>query len=173
MSIRDKILPTFILATAVGMTAYAAGTVTSSTAISGGGPSGAHGWHHGRGHGPEGSYFGLLHQLNLTSDQRTKIKAVFAQAKPQFEALRTTQRATHDRLAGTLPTDPAYAALLASAQNGAQSEETLRAQTWGLVLQELTPAQLAQIPGLLSAREEAWAARKAAWQAQHPVPVAQ
>jgi len=161
MSSRNKLLPAFILASAVGMTAYAAGTATATSD----GNFISHDGHRrfpGRSHHPGGSYAGLLHQLNLSSDQEVKIKGIFAQARPQFQTLRTTQRATRDKLAGSLPTDPAYAALLTSAQRGAASEETLRAQTWGLVLQELTPAQLGQIPALLAAKHEAWAARNAA-----------
>ena len=168
MKNRIRLLPAFILASAVGMTAYAAGTVTATNDgnVSNGTPR----WRHAGGLHGDGNYVGLLHQLNLSSDQEAKIKGIFAQAKPQLQAIRTAQRSTRDALAGTLPTDPAYAALLASAQSGVQSEEALRAQTWGLILQELTPVQVGQIPGLLAARRQAWAARKAAWYASHAAP---
>jgi len=171
MKLQSKILSTFVLLGAVGMTASAAVT-TTGTGDAAASPAGATEWRHAPGWHHGGAHGGILHQLNLTADQLTKIKAIFAAERSQMQSLRSTQRSTQDRLASTLPTDSGYAALLASAQSTAQSEETLRVQTWGLVLQELTSTQLAQIPGIISAREQAWAAKKAAWQAKHPVPAA-
>jgi Spy/CpxP family protein refolding chaperone len=164
MTVHRLILPSIVLLSAASIAAYAASPSTATTDVNP--PAAGHEWHRGHRHG--GTYGGLLHQLNLLDDQKTKIKAIFVQARPQFEALRTAQRSARDQLASTLPTDSAYPALLASVQSAAQAQVSLKAQTWGLVLQELTKEQISQIPGIIAAREQAWAARKTEWQAKHP-----
>jgi Spy/CpxP family protein refolding chaperone len=109
----------------------------------------------------------VLRQLNLTPEQQIQIKAIFTQARPQMQALRTSLRSNHEALTATSPNDPSYPALLAAEKaNGItriQAASDLKTQIYAV----LTPAQQAQIPAILAADRAARDARIAARRAQN------
>jgi Spy/CpxP family protein refolding chaperone len=120
---------------------------------------------HDRGHG---GFRHVLQQLDLSPDQQTQIKAIFAQAKGQWQATGASKRANHVALATTPPTDPDYPALLAAEQANAvariQAASDIKTQVYAV----LTDAQKQRIPALLAADRAAREARIAAWRAHHP-----
>ena len=130
-----------------------------------GAPPAARHWHGGHRHG------GLRHmlmQLNLSTDQQAQVQSIFAQTKPQFQALTASSRANREALASTAPTDhPAYDTLLATSKANAASRIQLRSDMWAQVYAVLTPAQQAQIPGIVAAEKAARDARRAAWHSEH------
>jgi len=118
-------------------------------------------------HGRHAAFGHVLHQLNLTPEQKTQIQSILAQAKPQLQALRSNSRSNHEQLATVSPNDPGYAALVASEQSAAAARVKMRADLWGQIYAVLTPAQQAAVPGIVAAEKAKWAARRAAWQQQH------
>ena len=130
-----------------------------------GAPPAARHWHGGHRHG------GLRHmlmQLNLSTDQQAQVRSILAQTKPQFQALMVSSRANREALATTAPTDhPAYDTLLATSKANAASRLQLRSDVWAQVYAVLTPAQQAQIPGIVAAEKAARDARRAAWHSEH------
>ena len=123
-----------------------------------------HAWHgHHEGH----AFARVLKQLNLTPDQQTQIKSILAQSKPQLSTLHASLRANHEALADAAPTDANYPSLLATEKANAaarvQAMSDLKTQIYAV----LTPAQQAQIPGILAANRAARAQKIAAWHAQH------
>ena len=118
-------------------------------------------------HGRQGGFGHVLRQLNLTPEQKTQVQSIFAQAKPQLQALRSNSRANREQLATVSPNDPGYAALVATEQSAAAARVKMRTDLWGQVYAVLTPAQQAAIPGIVAAEKAKWAARRAAWQQQH------
>jgi protein CpxP len=160
-----SIIPVLSLAAAVGGAfayANAATPAASDTTIG----AAANPWAGKRHHG-HSEFRHVLHQLNLTADQQTQIRSVFAQAKPQLQTLAANIRQNRDALAATAPTDPAYPNLLATANANAaariQAANNIKTQIYAI----LTPAQVAQIPGIVAADQAARAARIAAWRAAH------
>ena len=117
-------------------------------------------------HGRHGAFGHVLRQLNLTPEQKTQIQSIFAQAKPQLQALHSSSHANREQLATVPPNDPGYAALVASEQSAAAARVKMRADLWGQIYAVLTPAQQAAIPGVVAAEKAKWAARRAAWQQQ-------
>lgn len=160
MSTTRLLLPIAVLAAAFGSATYA-DTVPAPDAAVSGAPAGSP-WH-----GRQG-FLHALRQLNLSADQKTQVRSIFAQAKPQLRALRTNLRSTHDLLAVTPPTDAGYATLLAAAQSGAAARVQVRSDIWSQIYMILTPAQQAAIPGILAAENAKRDARRAAWLQQHP-----
>jgi protein CpxP len=159
------IIPALCLSAAVGATLAAANAATpaaSDTTTS----TATNPWA-GRHHHRHSEFRHVLRQLNLTADQKTQIKSVFAQAKPQLQTLRSAVRQNHDALAAMAPTDPAYPGLLATAKANAaarvQAASDVKAQIYAI----LTPAQVSQIPGIVAADQAARANRSAAWRAAH------
>jgi len=166
-----RIVPTFCLATALsGLALYTAAAGESAPASdSGGAPQ----WHHGHcGHGGgPGEMGAVLHKLNLGADQKARVKAIFASQKTQFEALRQSAKANRQALATTPPTDPAYAALVETAQHNAATRIMLEQQTWKQIYESvLTKEQRQQIPGIAAAAQAARASKMEAWKSQHPQP---
>jgi Spy/CpxP family protein refolding chaperone len=157
-----KLIPALCLATsltAVGV--YAATTATTAPA------PGAGEWHHGHHHGFGPMGF-VLHKLNLTADQKTRVKGVFADEKSQFEALRTSSKSNREALATTPPTDPGYPALIQTAQANAATRIKLESETWSAVYQNvLTKPQQQAIPGIVAAAQASRQERMEAWKAQH------
>jgi len=78
-----------------------------------------HWHHHGRGE------WRIYHQLGLTSEQKTAIKAIFTAAKPQLSTLRQQAQANHLKLLQTNPGESNYSAVVAEV---AQSNATLASQ---------------------------------------------
>lgn len=160
-----KLIPAVCLAaslTAVGV--YAATTTEPAPA------PGEAGWHHGHHHGFGPMGF-VLHRLNLTADQKTRVKGVFADEKSQFEALRTSSKSNREALATTPPTDPGYPALIQTAQNNAATRIKLESETWTSIYQNvLTKAQQQAIPGVVAAAQASRQERMEAWKLQHAQP---
>jgi len=117
MSKLRSIIPALSLAVAVGGAfAYAnAAPAAASDATIG---AAANLWA-GKRHNGHGGFRHVLAQLNLTAEQQTQIRSVFALAKPQLQTLGANIRQNRDALAATAPTDPAYPGLLATAKENA------------------------------------------------------
>jgi hypothetical protein len=70
----------------------------------------------------------VLKQLNLSAEQQTQIKSIFAAAKPQFKELGASMRSNHEALDAAAPTDAGYPALLATEKaNAAKRIEQMSA----------------------------------------------
>jgi len=175
ITLRRVVVPVLCVAASIaGLTAYAAAPLdpASESGAPAGGPDGPGGpggqWHHGhRGAGPGEMGF-LLHKLNLTADQKAKVKTIMAGQKSQFEALRASSQANRDALATTPPNDAGYPALIQTAENNANARITLMSSTWKQVYETvLTQAQQQAIPGIVAAAKAARQSRMEEWQAQH------
>ena len=123
-----------------------------------------HDWHGGH---HDGDFHRVLDQLGLTAEQKTQIKALLDQAKPQMQAVHESGRANREQLAVTPPTDAAYAGLLASAKSNATEQIQLMSDLWKQVYTQLTPEQRARIPGIVAAERAEWDARRASGKEQH------
>jgi protein CpxP len=149
----------------IGAAAYADSAAPAAPSGAANGPA-SHRWHAGHRRGSS-EFRRVLRQLNVTPEQQTQIKAIFTQARPQMQALRTSLRSNHEALAATSPNDPSYPALLAAEKaNGItriQAASDLKTQIYAV----LTPAQQAQIPVILAADRAARDARIAARRAQN------
>ena len=161
MKVLRLTLSAVALAAAGGFAGQACAASTAPSAFTtppAGGTTPTHAWHGGhRG----GIGRALLAELNLTADQQALVKSIYAQAKPQLQALATSSRTTRDALLATSPTDAGYGELLATAEANAQKRVALRAQIWGQIYSTvLTSSQQAQIPALIAAIEAARAAHK-------------
>lgn len=129
--------------------------------------AGPHHWEHGAG------MLFVLHRLDLTPDQRTRVAAIMAQHRDEFEALRTGAKANRHALATTPPTDPAYPALVETAQTAAAKRIKLESETWAAVYSGvLTPGQQQAIPGIVAAVEQERAARESSWKARREAAAA-
>lgn len=153
---------------AAGLIAAAAYADTAAPAAAGDAAGNGGSQHSRAGHlrGPS-EFRHALRQVNLTPEQQTQIKAIFTQARPNMQALRTSLRSNHEALAAASPTDPNYPALLATEKaNGMtriQAASDLKTQIYAV----LTPAQQAQIPAIIAADRAARDARIAARRAQN------
>lgn len=151
-------LSVLLLATALGAAADV--SATSDPAVTTNPPMQRH---HERHDGPGGEFHQVLDQLDLTADQKQKIQSIFAQAKPQLQALGQTGRANREQLAITPPTDPAYAGMVTAAKANAADHIQLMSDLWKQAYVTLTPAQQARIPGIVAAERAKWDERKADW----------
>src|ERR1700683_1245945 len=77
---------------AAGLAGVAVHAATSSDPTTS--TSGAH-WRH---HGPGAHFMHVLKQLNLTPQQQTQIKSIFASAKSQFKELGESMRSNREAL---------------------------------------------------------------------------
>lgn len=167
MSSLRFVLPTLGMAIAIaGATAYADTNASAAPAPSSSTDAASgHQWKGGR-HRP-GSLVHVLRQLNLTPEQQTQVRAIFARAKSDLQATHASRRDNRLAFAATAPTDPKYPALLATEKANAasriQQASDIRAQVYAV----LSPAQQAQIPAILAADQAAREARAAAWRAKH------
>jgi Spy/CpxP family protein refolding chaperone len=109
------------------------------------------GWHDGRG-GPGGGMHRILDQLDLSAEQTSQVQSIFAQTRPQLQAVRESGRANREQLEVTPPTDPGYAGLVASAKSNAAEQIQLMSDLWVKVYAILTPDQRARIPGIVAAQ---------------------
>jgi Spy/CpxP family protein refolding chaperone len=150
-----------ILAASVAAGTYADAPATTGVATAT--PSG----HHWRRHGQFGPMH-VLHELNLTAEQKTQVKSIIEQSRAQAKTAMTSEHANHESLASTAPTDANYQALLATAKTNAANRIQRMSEVWEQVYALLTPAQKAQIPAILAAQKQQMEARKVAWQASHP-----
>jgi Spy/CpxP family protein refolding chaperone len=159
---RRHIVPALCLASgAAAFGVYAASTApaadptTESAAAAsdaGGGHYGPRA-HHGGSLGPMGY---VLHKLDLTAEQKGKIKSILQGEKSQFQALRASAESNRQALAATPPTDAGYAALIQTAQTNAATRISLMSETWKQIYEKvLTPAQQQQIPEIAAAAQAA------------------
>ena len=114
-------------------------------------------WHH---HGPGAHFMHVLKQLNLTPEQQTQIKSIFASAKSQFKELGQSIRSNHEALETSAPTDAGYPALLATEKANAAKRIEQMSAVKTQIYAVLTPAQIKEIPSII-------AADKAKWQQRH------
>src|ERR1700733_282093 len=144
---------------AAGLAVVAVNAATSTDTTRPPAPSGH--WHHGA----AGHFMHVLKQLNLSAEQKTQVKSIFASAKPQFQALRESMRSNHEALAAATPSDSNYPALLATEKANAgkliDQMSAVKTQIYAI----LTPEQIKQIPQII-------AADKAKWQQRHTQPTA-
>jgi Spy/CpxP family protein refolding chaperone len=121
---------------------------------------------HGHPGGPDRAVRRVLSQLDLTTEQKVQVRAIFDQAKPQLQATHQSGRAIRDQLEVTPPTDPGYAGMLASAKSNAADQIQLMSDLWTQVYAKLTPDQRARIPGLVAAERADRDARRAHWRSK-------
>jgi Spy/CpxP family protein refolding chaperone len=114
-----------------------------------------HGWHEEPG-GPGGGLHRTLDKLDLSKEQTAQVQAIFDAARPQMHAVRESGRVNREKLLSTPPTDPGYAALIASAKANAAEQIQLMSDLWAKVYEKLTPDQRARIPEVVAAQ---WADR--------------
>jgi Spy/CpxP family protein refolding chaperone len=155
-----------VLCLATAATGITAADLAAAQSVPAPAATAAPGWgghHHRRG----SEFRHVLHQLNLTDDQKVQIKSIMSQSKAQHQALFASIRETRSAMAATMPNDPNYASLVATAKANAaariQAASELKTQIYAV----LTPAQQAQIPAIVAADQAAHAARAAKWQAAH------
>jgi Spy/CpxP family protein refolding chaperone len=162
-----QIVPALCLATALSGVAVYAATADAPTTNSAALPSGHGHWRGAR--GEMGGMMFVLHKLNLTPEQKTQVKSMFAGQKSQFQELRVSAQANRQALAATPPTDAGYAALIETAKANAATRITLESQMWGNIYQHvLTQTQQRAIPGIVAQAEAARQAKMEAWKAEHP-----
>jgi len=138
-----------------GLAAVAVHAATSPDTTS---PPAASGhWHH---HGRGAHFMHVLKQLNLSAEQQTQVKSIFAAAKPQFKELGTSMRSNHEALDAAAPTDAGYPALLATEKVNAAKRIELMSSVKTQIYAVLSAAQIKQIPQII-------AADKAKWQQNH------
>ena len=142
---------------AVGIAGVVAHAATSSDPAAQ--PSAGH-WHH---HGPGAHFMHVLKQLNLSAEQQTQIKSIFASAHSQFKEMGASMRSNHEALEATAPTDAGYPALLATEKANAAKRIEQMSAVKTQIYAVLTPAQIKQIPTVI-------AADKARWQQRHQGP---
>ena len=154
------LLPVLIVAATFSALSYA-GNAQDATGAPAASPSAGGHFRH------RAAFMHLMHKLNLSADQKTQVKSIVMQAKSQREAAFAAARANREALASTAPTDPKFAALIEQAKTNAAARVEARSETWSQIYAVLTPAQQAQIPGIVAAEKSAREARRAGWQAQH------
>ena len=164
-----RTLPAGVLAAALLLTPLlshaateAAPAPTSATTPATPADGAPHGWKHwgphdgGHEHGPHmggaGEAMWILHELNLSPAQHELIRTLMRTAWARHDAVREEDARDRDALLATPPKDPAYAGLLANAQQHAGARVRERAALWADIYAILTPAQQAQVPGLAQQR---------------------
>ena len=116
--------------------------------------------------GPDGTFHRVLDQLDLTAQQKTQVRTLFDQAKPQLQAVHESGRANREQLVVTPPTDPAYSGQLAFAKSNAAEQIQLMSDLWSQIYAVLTPDQRAQIPGIFATERSKRDAGRASWRHQ-------
>lgn len=149
------------------LAACAALTIAGGMAYAGAGADGKdasprHGHHMHRHAGLHGGMplMGTLRQLDLTDEQKQSVRSVLASTKQQREALRDQQRSNRTALAGTMPDDPGYPALIATRKKLAADAIQQSSDTQTQIYALLTAEQKAQIPQLLAERKARWEERR-------------
>lgn len=123
------------------------------------GMHGMHGMHGMRGmHGMPA--MAILHHLDLTAEQRDRVRTIHEAAATDGRHLREKMEADRVALMTVAPTDPAYAATVAAAKAHAAALVDHHAALWAKVYAVLTPAQQAKVPELVKRfterREKGW-----------------
>lgn len=146
-----------IVIAAIAVVGLAAITVNAATSTDTTPPMHSGHWRH---HGPAAHFMHVLKQLNLSAEQQTQIKSIFASAKPQFASLRQSMRSNHEALLAATPSDAEYPALLATEKANAgkliDQMSGVKAQIYAI----LSPAQIKQIPQVIAADKAKWQQRQ-------------
>jgi Spy/CpxP family protein refolding chaperone len=109
----------------------------------------------------------VLHQLNLTADQKTKIHSIYEAGRPHMESLGKSTRSHMEALMTTPPGDATYAALVEAAQSNATAHIKLISDTQSQIYGVLTPDQQAKIPGIVASMNAKREVARQKWQAAH------
>jgi Spy/CpxP family protein refolding chaperone len=149
MSPSRTLIPALMIAATLSVVAYAENAVDSTAA-----PAASSPWSGGE-FNHRVAFKHLMHQLNLSEDQKTQIKSILMQGKSQREAAVAAVQANREALAAVAPTDPKYAALIEQAKTNAAAGIQERSDTWAKIYAALTPEQRAQIPGIVAAEKPA------------------
>ena len=116
---------------------------------------GMHG--HGGPGGPGGDFHRMLKQLDLTSDQQTQVKAIFAKEKPTMEPLMQQMRQNHDAmkaLEAAGPFDEAKTRALATQNSQTMIElQVQHARIKSEIMQVLTADQKTKLAQIEANRE--------------------
>jgi periplasmic protein CpxP/Spy len=128
-----------------------------------------HGRMHGRVH--EHPFMRILQQLDLTAEQKAKIRSIYSAARPQMESLGKSTRENMQTLMATAPSDASYAALVESAKANALAHIKLISDTQAQIYAVLTPEQQAKIPGVVAAEKAKWEAARQKRQAAPAAPM--
>jgi len=128
-------------------------------------PARYHYWH-------EHPFMRVLHQLNLTDDQKKQIHSIYEGARPQMESLGKSTRSNMEQLMTTTPGDATYSALVESAKSNAVAHIKLITDTQAQIYAVLTPEQQAKIPAIIAAEKAKREAARQKWQAAHEQPAA-
>jgi protein CpxP len=116
---------------------------------------GMHG--HGGPGGPGGDFHHMLRQLDLTSDQQTQVKAIFAKEKPAMQPLMQQMRQNHDAmkaLEAAGPFDEAKTRALATQNSQTMIElQVEHARIKSEIMQILTADQKAKLAQIEANRE--------------------
>jgi Spy/CpxP family protein refolding chaperone len=155
-----RLLPAIVLAASFAPASYADTPATGTTSAADSQTATA--WHGGH-HRHRGGFARVLRQLDLSANEKTLIRSIYVQAKPQVQSLRAARTANRALMASTPPTDSGYPALVQTAEQNARNAVQLRSQLWSQFYRALTPEHQNQIPGILAAQQNA----RKAWKAQH------
>jgi len=114
----------------------------------------------------------ILHQLDLTADQKSKIYAIYETGRPNMESLEKSTRSNLEQLMSTPPGDAAYATLSETAKSNALAHIQLITDIQAQMYAVLTSEQQAKIPGIVAAeqakRDAARQKGRSAHEAQKP-----
>jgi Spy/CpxP family protein refolding chaperone len=149
MSPSRTLLPALILAATFSAVSYAENAPDAATAPAASAPWSDEQSNH------RAAFMHLMHQLNLSADQKTQIKSILMQGKSQRKAALAAAHVNRQALAAIAPTDPKFAALIEQAKSNAVASIQERSETWAKIFAILTPEQQAQIPGIVAAEKSA------------------
>ena len=111
---------------------------------------------HGHG-GPDGDFHHMLKQLDLTSDQQSQVKAIFAKEKPAMQPLMQQMRQNHDAmkaLEASGPFDEVKTRALATQNSQTMIElQVEHARIKSEIMQLLTPDQKTKLAQIEANRE--------------------
>jgi Spy/CpxP family protein refolding chaperone len=120
---------------------------------------------HNRGH--EHPFMHILHQLDLTAEQKAKIHAIYEATRPNMESLGKSTHGTMEQLMTTPPGDASYAALVDTAKSNALAHIKLISDLQTQIYAVLTPEQQAKIPAIVTAEKAKRDAARKKWRATH------
>jgi Spy/CpxP family protein refolding chaperone len=123
-------------------------------------------------HGPmwRHPFWHILRQLDLTTEQKTKVESIDGAARPQMESLAKSTRENMVQLMSTSPQDPGYAALEENAKSNALAHIKLISDTQTQIYAVLTPEQQAKIPAIVAAEKAKWEAARQKRQSRQAAP---
>lgn len=115
----------------------------------GGGPGGPGEAHGPKGHGDNGSPVGLLRQLNLSEEQKTKVQEIIKQGQADSKALRDKNKGRYREMMDYMASPVATESKAMDLQRQIQQEQAqlseMRIKSWFKIRQVLTKEQLEQI----------------------------